>query len=190
MSTHAKLNAYLNELQVPEVYRHVVKKADRPSKYDPSVAEAVLDAIGSGQSLVKACAGPDMPALRTWFYWLSADSALAASYAHARRANAEYMASLVLDTALKCTSETANADKVQIAAYQWLAGKMAPKVYGDKLEVDVTHKVTLESLIIDAFKQLKSEPAPGVDGPVVSQVVSQDTSDAAIEAEYTDISKT
>ena len=163
MSGKGKLNAYLDDLQVPEVYRRIVKKADRPSKYDPSVAEAVLDAVGSGQSLMKACAGPDMPALRTWFYWVSEDSALAASYVHARRANAEYMASLVLDTALSCTNEDANSAKVQIAAYQWLAGKMAPKVYGDKLEVDVSHKITLESLITDAFKQLKSEPPPAVD---------------------------
>lgn len=43
----------------------------------------------------------------------------------------------ILSVADASTPETAQADRVKIAAYQWRASKLAPKRYGDKL--DLTH---------------------------------------------------
>jgi hypothetical protein len=48
------------------------------------------------------------------------------------------MDDLIFDTAMACTPETAQADRVKISASQWRASKLAPKVYGDKSEVAVT----------------------------------------------------
>jgi carboxylesterase type B len=48
------------------------------------------------------------------------------------------MDDLIFDTAMACTPETAQADRVKISAFQWRASKLAPKVYGDKSEVAVT----------------------------------------------------
>ena len=163
MSGKGKLNAYLDDLQVPEVDR-ATRGLDQPVLMSRADAAAmVFSAVAGGKSLRTACKQPGAPDLVTLLEWCEKDENLAQQYRRARAANAECMASQVLDTAINAQSETAYLAKVQIAAFQWLAGKMAPKVYGDKLEVDVSHKITLESLITDAFKQLKSEPAPAID---------------------------
>lgn len=44
----------------------------------------------------------------------------------------------ILEVADNCTPESAPADRVKLAAYQWRAAKLKPKVYGDKVQTEVT----------------------------------------------------
>ena len=44
----------------------------------------------------------------------------------------------ILTVANECTPETAHADKVKIAAYQWRAAKLAPKKYGEKTQQEIS----------------------------------------------------
>ena len=48
---------------------------------------------------------------------------------------ADLMDDKILDVADNSTTETAAADRVKISAYQWRASKLAPKKYGDKLDL-------------------------------------------------------
>ena len=46
----------------------------------------------------------------------------------------------ILELAENCTPETAPADRVKLAAYQWRASKLAPKKYGDRLTQEMVGK--------------------------------------------------
>lgn len=62
----------------------------------------------------------------------------AAKYARAREAQADLMDEKILAIADNCTPETAQADRVKIGAYQWRASKLKPKVYGDRIQQELS----------------------------------------------------
>lgn len=105
----------------------------RPSDYSEELAEAICEAIIDGKSLRRFCAQPHMPNRSTVFRWLEQHEDFATKYTRARRLQSEFLDDLVQDTADESTPETAAADRVKIAAYQWRASKLAPKKYGDRV---------------------------------------------------------
>lgn len=86
-----------------------------------------------GESMVQICAGEDMPNRRTVLRWMSKDDDFATRCARARELQADLMDDRILELADQCTPETAPADRVKLAAYQWRASKLAPKKYGDRV---------------------------------------------------------
>lgn len=112
----------------------------RPSAYTPEVADAIIDGIMDGLSMVKVCEREGMPHRATVLRWMEADPAFATRCAHARVLQADLMDDKILDVAEASTPETSAADRVKISAYQWRAAKLAPKKYGDKIELE--HGVT------------------------------------------------
>jgi len=112
------------------------KPAGRPSTFTQEVADAICDGLIDGKSLRTICLADDMPHRSTVLRWMDADETFATKCARARTMQADLMDDLILETADKCTPETAAADRVKISAYQWRASKLAPKKYGDKLALD------------------------------------------------------
>jgi hypothetical protein len=98
----------------------------------------ICDRIADGESLRQICRDAAMPDRRTVLRWLGLHDDFAAKYARAREAQGDHMDDLILATAEYCTPETAAADRVKIAAYQWRAAKLRPKVYGDKITQEHT----------------------------------------------------
>ena len=90
------------------------------------------------------CEADNMPHRATVIRWMAENADFATKCARAREFQSDVMDDLILDTANACTSETAQADKVKIAAYQWRASKLAPKKYGDKLELEHSGNVTVQ----------------------------------------------
>lgn len=84
------------------------------------------------------CLDPDMPGLRTVFDWLDEREDFRTKYARAREIQGDVMDDKILTVANECTPETAHADKVKIAAYQWRAAKLAPKKYGEKTQQEIS----------------------------------------------------
>lgn len=106
----------------------------RQTLYTPELADAICERLIEGDSLRSICLDESMPNRSTVLRWLDADEAFATKYAHARDLQGDLMDDYVLDTAQACTNETALADRVKIAAFQWRASKLKPKKYGDKVE--------------------------------------------------------
>lgn len=133
----------------------------RASKYDkPSVSQAVLDGMTlNNLSCFKACAAAGVPH-PTFLLWVSEDTDLADRYARAREALIERMAEDILDIADDGTNDTymdedgcavTNHDviarsRLRVDARKWLLSKLAPKKYGDKVEVDHTGDVTINQI--------------------------------------------
>jgi hypothetical protein len=110
----------------------------RPSDFNDEIATRICDLLMDGVSMRSICQQDDMPSRTTVFRWMDNNSDFASMYARARMLQADLMDDLILETANACTPATAQADKVKIAAYQWRASKLMPKLYGDKTEVAVT----------------------------------------------------
>ena len=116
----------------------------RPSSFTEELADEIFERIASGESMRMICEADNMPHRATVIRWMAENADFATKCARAREFQSDVMDDLILDTANACTSETAQADKVKIAAYQWRASKLAPKKYGDKLELEHSGNVTVQ----------------------------------------------
>jgi Bacteriophage Sf6, terminase small subunit-like len=136
----------------------------RQTDYTPELADLICERIADGQSLRKICEAEGMPGRTTVFGWLDLHEPFRTKYTRARELQAEVMLDKQLEVADDCTEDNAFASRVKIGTYQWVASKLAPKKYGDKLElagtlnhthdVDSTSDAELEAIA------LRGRPAP------------------------------
>lgn len=99
-------------------------------------AEAVLERIRNGMSLRKASEATGVPTA-TFLRWCSEDPVLADHYARARDSMIDAMADELLTIADKEHLDSADVQKhkLQVDTRKWLLSKLAPKRYGDRIEV-------------------------------------------------------
>ena len=124
----------------------------RPTDFNTEIGDIICERIADGESLRSICDDENMPAKSTVFRWLSLNKAFSDQYARAREAQADSLADDILNIAdtpmvgqkTKTTSdgktEISEGDmiehrRLQIDARKWLAGKLRPKKYGEKLEL-------------------------------------------------------
>lgn len=84
---------------------------------------------------------PGMPSRPTVTGWILNDDGFSANYTRAREAQADFYADEIADIA--DTETDANKARVRIDARKWAAGKLKPKVYGDRLHLDGDLNITL-----------------------------------------------
>ncbi len=121
----------------------------RASIYTDELAELICERIADGESLRAICEDDNMPSRRCVLYWLESNETFCAKYARAREAQADVMDDKILTVADKCTPEDAAAARVKIDAYKWRASKLAPKVYGDKQQVEHSGAVAFNATKAD-----------------------------------------
>jgi hypothetical protein len=76
-----------------------------------------------------------LPSERTFYKRASIDGDFAQKYARAREAQGHREAEEIKAIADAATPEDVQVARLRVDARKWRAGKLAPKVYGDKLEV-------------------------------------------------------
>lgn len=117
----------------------------RPVEWTPeNKTEAqnyICQQVALGRSLVSICKEPDTPAYSTVMEWRAEDEVFAERYARAREDQADFLAEEIIDIADMATD--ANLSRLQIDARKWKAGKLKPKVYGERLNLDGDLKVTI-----------------------------------------------
>jgi len=91
----------------------------------------------AGKSLREICAMGGMPGASTVYAWLGQYREFSDMYARAREVQADVLADEVIEIA--DTEPDPNRARVMIDARKWLASKLRPKKYGDRVELD--HKV-------------------------------------------------
>lgn len=138
------------------------------AEFSQEVFDRICERIADGESLRAICADDDMPSKANVFRWLAANKEAADQYARARDAQADAIFDEILDIAdsavndwmevhgqddagYRVNGEHIQRSKLRIDARKWMAGKLRPKVYGDKLEVSGpgdggshVHKVEVE----------------------------------------------
>ena len=111
-------------------------KTGRKSSFDQAVADQVCERIALGESLRAICSEKGMPCRMTVFKWIRDFPSFADQYARAREDQAESFADDVVRIADQELDP--NRARVRIDARKWAAGKLKPKVYGDKVQTEVT----------------------------------------------------
>ncbi len=125
------------------------------STFSQELCDAICTALAEGESLRSICQQPGMPHIATVMRWLSDPEKrdFCEQYARAREAQAETLAEELLAIADEAEYEpiqdpntgqtlavafdkTAVArNKLRVETRKWLAARMSPKKYGDKLAV-------------------------------------------------------
>lgn len=105
--------------------------------FSEDIADEVILRISDGESLITITQDPRMPSYETVRRWCATDEAFRARYAQAREDQADSFTHQIQTIADTATSENVQVARLQIDARKWMAGKLRPKVYGDKL--DLTH---------------------------------------------------
>lgn len=113
-----------------------MNKLGRPTKYSEILSEDICERIAIGKSLVDICRQLDISYSQV-MVWLSKYPDFAERYARAREIQADWYADEILsviDNAKSDRNEIERA-KIKIEALKWIASKLKPKRYGDKLDL-------------------------------------------------------
>ena len=139
-------------------------------EFSEEIADKICERLANAESLRKICLSDDMPSQTTVFRWLADEryASFRERYARAREAQADTLFDECLDIADDGTNdymsgkdgedEKYNGDAVQrsklrVDTRKWMASKLAPKKYGEKLELEQTHRFDPE---VAAWLGLKS----------------------------------
>ena len=99
--------------------------------YSEEIALKICEHIALGRSLRSFCEQPDAPALGSVHRWLADNPTFREQYARAREDQADSYADQIIDIADR--EPDSNKARVRIDARKWVASKLKPKKYGDKL---------------------------------------------------------
>jgi hypothetical protein len=111
------------------------KQLGRPEiPFDQDTAKHICDMIESGMTLNAICQLQDIPSIPTVYKWLDNQPDFFQDYARARSKQADTFADMVMTEAFN--SHDAQIGRLRIDALKWTASKLAPKKYGDKIEVE------------------------------------------------------
>lgn len=127
-----------------------------PYKWTPEVEAEIFERLGKGQSLRSICKDDWMPCADTIYKRLASDPIFAERYARAREVQADTIFDEILDIAddrsgdwietdhgPKLNREHVERSRLRIDARKWMAAKLRPKVYGEKIEHEHTGGVSL-----------------------------------------------
>lgn len=144
--------------------------------YNPRIADKICSLIAADYTIEQIAALDDMPGKRTIYDWLRLEETFRTNIARARVAQAENHAELIRKTIndIQNSKISPDAGREVIRGLQWLAGKKAPKVYGDKVTLAGDAENPLFSLgkrldqlqerqktMIDVTPDTPALPAPG-----------------------------
>lgn len=121
-----------------------------PREYNQAEADKVCELIMDGYSLRKIAAIDGMPSKQDILRWLRENTGFQAQYAHAREEQADALAEEIIDIADDISRDivrdedgkpiidgfAAQRAKVMIDSRKWVAAKLKPKKYGDKIDLN------------------------------------------------------
>jgi hypothetical protein len=118
------------------------RKVGAPKRYTAEIGNLICARLANGESLLRICKDDDMPDRETVRSWIvkgtseDGDEELKeffGNYARAREAQADAIFEECLEIADTC--EDTQKARLQVETRKWMAGKMRPRKYGDKLEL-------------------------------------------------------
>ncbi len=147
----------------------MAKKMGRPTAYTEELGDDICERLMNGESLRSICDASEMPNRSTVFRWLHMATLpnaepyyveFSTQYARAREEQADaifdeclqiadnatndYMTSIDGEgaTAYKLNGEHIQRSRLRVDTRKWMAGKLRPKRYGEKIDVNNTHDIS------------------------------------------------
>lgn len=128
----------------------------RPSKYTKKLAEEVCARLAEGESMRKIAKDDHMPTSRTMFNWLSTKDAFLQQYEISKAECADMYAEEIIEIAddtsndyidvsdengatgaTRLNTEHVQRSRLRIDSRKWVASKLKPKKYGDKVQQEI-----------------------------------------------------
>lgn len=122
---------------------------------DRAVFDAICEEVRKGALVQNACKANNI-GTSTLHRWLDESEELRELYARVRIEQAHAMAEAIVDIADTCGEDAngINKARARMDARKFLVAKIAPKIYGDKLDVTSDGKeLTLSALLAGTFKK-------------------------------------
>lgn len=120
----------------------------RPSEFTPELANAICEMLIEGFSLRSICKVEGLPSASTVCRWLGQNEEFREQYAHAREAQADTLTDQIVDIAdgglgvnvegIGVVTTDPARDRLRVDARKWVASKLAPKKYGDAVQMKHT----------------------------------------------------
>lgn len=136
----------------------VKKPIGRPALYSLELGERLCGELATGVSMKTACLPDDMPSAATVFGWMRKHPEFLEMYTRAKQEAADALVEEMLDisddgtndwmethdkdgndTGYKVNGEHVQRSRLRVETRKWIAAKLKPKKYGEK--VDVSHGV-------------------------------------------------
>lgn len=125
----------------------------RPSDYTQELADRICEQLAEGKSLRSICRADDMPEARTVFRWLRIHEEFCQQYTRAKEESADAHSEDMLDIAddasndwmaandpdnpgYRVNGEHIQRSRLRIETRKWLASKLKPKKYGDRVGLE------------------------------------------------------
>ena len=125
-----------NSLPEPTEELPKQKKIGRPSIFTQDIANEICKRMATGETMRKIILDDHMPVSSAIYRWLETNPAFKEQYTQARAMQADYYAEMIIDESFG--SHDAAIGRLRMDALKWAASKIAPKKYGDKVEVEQT----------------------------------------------------
>jgi hypothetical protein len=103
--------------------------------FSQDIFNRICERIAEGESLREICEAKDMPARVNFIRWLEKDEALRNQYARARELQADHEFDEIKAIADLASVEDVQVARLRVDTRKWRAGKLRPKVYGDKVAI-------------------------------------------------------
>lgn len=136
--------------------------AGRPSSFTQEIADRICEGLAAARSLRSICFDEGMPTQTTVFRWLADDRFLEfrEQYMRAREAQADALFDEMLDIAddaandwmeregensqgWQLNGEHVQRTRLRLDTRKWIAARLAPKKYGDKVDVEHSGGLTV-----------------------------------------------
>ena len=131
------------------------RRRGRQSLYKRELAAYICVQVAAGRSLVSITREPGVPTYPTIMEWLKAHDEFASMYRQAKEDQADTLADEIIAIADSvkdagpADSAKVNAARLRVDARKWVAAKLKPKVYGDRVKAALTGAVSVEHTITD-----------------------------------------
>ncbi len=138
--------------------------AGRPSDFTNDIGDEICTLLISGRSLRSICREDKFPSIGTVLRWVGVNKAFQEQYTCARLDQAETIFDEILDIAdngdndymerhgdsegYQVNGDAIQRSKLRIDTRKWMLGKMKPKKYGEKVELEHSGTVTNRNIEI------------------------------------------
>ena len=166
-------------VKTTRAYRRGDKPIGRPPTYTPEIWKEIFDRVSMGSSLGAALEVSGISYIHA-YRLMEADPVLAAAYEKVKMERADRLAEQIIDLAdseipkhLQGVEISAwvNQKRLQVDARKWVAAKLRPKVYGEKIDVSVCDE---RISVLDALEAARSRVQIGMDVTDITPKLSTD----------------
>lgn len=98
--------------------------------YSLEIVDAVCARLAAGESMLAISRDPDMPNNAQWYGWIEDHEDARDKYVRARETQGHVRAEMAVEAAVDAKDPA--LARLAYDALKWHAGKLLPKVYGDK----------------------------------------------------------